>query len=265
MKKSFLLTYFGKITLTTLIFFLVGSLTVIIISPDPALIEQSKFYKFLTILAAFGSAVIALNLLYDTERSAYQQELQLQLSTVAAIDRMWITQITNLRSSFSDAPVFVTQLLSQTLDPTILTEMNAQKPQTMDIAKTKVTETEISIRLFQSWEDYRTLQDQDVTGSYVWLCNFLMWAQSDILFEYWKKLQSNFALTTIIFGNFLFTKANELKLMKSQNGKLTTIDYYKMASSMVPKMNEIFNVTVYPNLNQPQQDWETIQSLIQFP
>ena len=67
----------------------------------------------------------------------------------------------------------------------------------------------LSIKMFQAWEDYLTLAGMDETGSYVWLANFLQWTHSKELEKEWNVLKSNFSITTIEFGDFLFKSAKE--------------------------------------------------------
>lgn len=67
----------------------------------------------------------------------------------------------------------------------------------------------ISIKMFQAWEDYLTLASVDETGSYVWMANFVQWAKSDVLKKNWDVLKSNFSITTIEFGDFLFKSVKE--------------------------------------------------------
>ena len=67
-----------------------------------------------------------------------------------------------------------------------------------------VTCAYISNLIFQSLEDYLTLNADDETEDQVWIANFIQWTQSDILRNNWNLLKANYSLTTIEFGDYLF-------------------------------------------------------------
>ena len=70
----------------------------------------------------------------------------------------------------------------------------------------------LSIIIFQSFEDFLTAHELDETGDYVWICNYIQWVSSPNLEEKWNVLKSNFADTTITFGDLLFNSVKNKKI-----------------------------------------------------
>jgi hypothetical protein len=65
----------------------------------------------------------------------------------------------------------------------------------------------LSILMFQSWEDFLTSLAVDQTGSVVWIANYVQWAKSKQLKNIWNVMKPNFAHTTQLLGDFLFSQA----------------------------------------------------------
>ncbi len=62
----------------------------------------------------------------------------------------------------------------------------------------------VSNCIFQSIEDFLTASVVDETTPDVWISNFLQWTNSNILYNNWVVLRSNYALTSQEFINYLF-------------------------------------------------------------
>lgn len=75
----------------------------------------------------------------------------------------------------------------------------------------------VSNCVFQSMEDFLTSVAVDETTPDVWISNFLQWTNSDILYNNWVVLRSNYALTSQEFTNYLFefSSKNRNKIKKS--------------------------------------------------
>ena len=90
----------------------------------------------------------------------------------------------------------------------------------------------LCILIFQSFEDFLTSHQLDETGDYVWICNYIQWASSPILEQKWYVLKSNFANTTISFGDLLFNSVRNIKIndyndIKQLADKIINSDDYK--------------------------------------
>ena len=84
----------------------------------------------------------------------------------------------------------------------------------------------LAIKIFQIFEDYRTIYDQDKTGLYVWLGNYLQWTQSPMLKSLWDRLYHNYKDSTISFTNFLFEQGDKLNTLRKIKGSTLTPDEY---------------------------------------
>jgi len=90
----------------------------------------------------------------------------------------------------------------------------------------------LCILIFQSFEDFLTSHQLDETGDYVWICNYIQWVSSPILEQKWYVLKSNFANTTISFGDLLFNSVRNIKIndyndIKQLADKIINSDDYK--------------------------------------
>ena len=99
------------------------------------------------------------------------------------------------------------------------------EPTEYDPLKRIQIEVTTSIRIFQAMEDFLTMGSHDLTGSNVWINNFLMWLQSSILQENWKSLSFNFSLDTRDMVNRLIKESNKLNDLRAKKGNLSNEDY----------------------------------------
>lgn len=104
-------------------------------------------------------------------------------------------------------------------------DLKDKEPAIYDPVKRKQVELYSSLRIFQSMEDFLSTAAFDLTGTAVWVNNFLMWLQSPMLQSYWTVLGFNFSADTRIFVQRLIEKANELVALRKQKGTLSMSDY----------------------------------------
>ena len=91
----------------------------------------------------------------------------------------------------------------------------------------------LCILIFQSFEDFLTSNKMDETGNYVWISNYIQWVSSPILEQQWSVLKSNFANTTISFGDLLFNQVRNIKIqdyndIKTLADKIVNSNEYKV-------------------------------------
>ena len=91
----------------------------------------------------------------------------------------------------------------------------------------------LCILIFQSFEDFLTSHKMDETGDYVWISNYIQWVSSPILEQQWSVLKSNFANTTISFGDLLFNQVRNIKIqdyndIKTLADKIVNSNEYKV-------------------------------------
>jgi hypothetical protein len=83
-------------------------------------------------------------------------------------------------------------------------EMNWNAKDSYEIKDEWDSVLNISVHIFQAFEDVLTVSELDQTGMYVWVANFIQWCHSPQLRKSWNVLKPNYAITTREFGNFLF-------------------------------------------------------------
>ena len=86
----------------------------------------------------------------------------------------------------------------------------------------------VSNSIFQSIEDFLTASVVDETTPDVWISNFLQWTNSNILYNNWVVLRSNYALTSQEFTNYLFEFSS-----KNRNKIKNSGDVDKLALGIV--------------------------------
>lgn len=113
------------------------------------------------------------------------------------------------------------------------TDLQNYAPVKFDPVERRQVEVYASLRIFQAMEDFLSTAAYDLTGNYVWICNFLMWMQSPILQHNWSKLRFNYALDTQELVERIIVQANHLVELRKEKQKLSSDDYQSIAKNMV--------------------------------
>ena len=157
-------------------------------------------------LAAFG--IYITYSIFKAQSDKMSREITLSL-----IDRSWLKINQSIKDSQNTCPTLVNSLYF----PWQIAELGSIS----NTNSTKTTQSDnwsdcsyLSILMFQAWEDYLSLTEFDETGDVVWIANFSQWAASDKLRKNWAVLKTNFAPTTIEFGDYLF---NIMRMAKPAN------------------------------------------------
>lgn len=129
-------------------------------------------------------------------------------STKQAIDKLWLLPNKMLASSTLARPAFLGSFYYN--NPHLKEACSGQDAEKYSSCLSVLEEQNISIVMIQSWEDFLTARSLDATGDVVWINNFIQWAQSPYLKEYFDSLKYNFKSTTIEFGNVLFRFAAKI-------------------------------------------------------
>ena len=138
--------------------------------------------------------------IYLTYRVFYLQEKSMEReATYKIIDRSWLNINKSLIDYYKECPTFINSLYFNWQKDVLGQE---DKFYTRD---KWYAVNYLSISIFQAWEDFITSLYIDETGPIVWINNFIQWANSPILYKNWGILKSNFADTTIEFGDYIFS------------------------------------------------------------
>jgi hypothetical protein len=62
----------------------------------------------------------------------------------------------------------------------------------------------VSLRVFQAWEDFLTINNADQTGAEMWITIFIPYANSKILYDIWQVYNTSYDPPTRMFGDLLF-------------------------------------------------------------
>lgn len=173
-------------------------------------LEQSILHKFLTFISGFASAFIAMNLYFDAVTREEDTRKYLANKTVDMIHGLWLRPNNDLSGKFDYLGTLPSEMYPQ---------LNIQN-------KSDMEKTVMAINIFQNLENYKVLYDQNPRELSLWLCHFLQWMQSTTLQNIWPKLKHNYKPSTIVFVEFLFKHANELK---SYPQPLTSENYIAMS------------------------------------
>ncbi len=138
----------------------------------------------------------------------FQAEIKKIKATKENIENLWIYPNLWFNSKSKVRPEFYASLYYNNLDLYKLT----QNLQTKITVNSALEEQSFSILLLQCWEDYLTFRQLDKTGDYVWLINYVQWAQSPYLKEHFDRLKYNYSDTTIRFAELLFEYAHRLAI-----------------------------------------------------
>jgi hypothetical protein len=99
----------------------------------------------------------------------------------------------------------------------------------------------LSLRIFQAWEDFLTINNVDPTGSESWINIFIPYASSKYLFQIWETTKVNFEPTTRLFGDLMFKNClnnppNNLEEIYSLNSKIMNSEEYKNTVKLRKKL-----------------------------
>jgi hypothetical protein len=186
--ESYLLPIsFGIIFAIILIYFSVRK------PPDST---YNRFLKNISFLPIFFLAIgVFISIaIWDRSLKSLRAESELKM-----VDRIFIDLAKIIDEYYPKAPKFINSLFlpfrknKLNFDNTIL---NTEDDWT--------TVNFVSLRIFQSWEDYLTISTVDPTGEESWIRTFIPYATSKQLFDIWKVTEYNYEPTTRMFGNLLF-------------------------------------------------------------
>lgn len=183
-----------------------------------------KFELLLTYLGGISVLLITYNIYIDMRSNKIIEKNRMAYNTLENTQRNFLLPQKELIDNFPEG-YFLYASMNQD------TNLEQFVPKTFDPVKRQQLEVYCSIRFFQAMEDFLSTAAFDITGSYSWINNFLIWLQSPILQEYWKDVSFNYADDTYEFVNSLIEKANGLRELRKKKGKLTREDYVSISKN----------------------------------
>lgn len=183
-----------------------------------------KFELLLTYLGGISVLLITYNIYIDMRSNKIIEKNRMAYNTLENTQRNFLLPQKELVDNFPEG-YFLYASMNQD------TELSKHEPKTFDPIKRKQLEVYSAVRVFQAMEDFLSTIAFDITGSYSWLNNFLVWLQSPLLQEYWHQVSFNYADDTNDFVNRLIEKANGLRELRKKKGKLTREDYVSISKN----------------------------------
>jgi len=203
-----------------------------ILTQNPEQFEKSRFGIFIKILSSLAFILVAMGLILTSQALEESRKLTASEQTFKLIDRALISPVSMMRMLYPNCPNFVKSLWPQ--KGIFNTDLS-----TDDIKDDPVSILDLSIVIFQSFEDHFTGSGFDETGEIVWAGNFLQWTSSDTLQEMWKTLYPNFKSSTSEYAKLLFEYSNK-------NGKIKdSDDLMKRSTELIKdqRLIKLFNVS----------------------
>lgn len=180
--------------------------------------KDRKLELIIGITAGVSIIMVMYNLILNTHSNNRVEENRTAHITLENIQRNWLSPQMELSQAYPEG-----FFLFKSMTPDVNHE--DFEPIIYDPAKRKQLEIVSSIRVFQAMEDFLTIGSHDLTGSNVWINNFLMWLQSPILKEHWKTLSFNYSKDTREMVERLILESDKLAQKRIKKGKLTNQDY----------------------------------------
>ena len=172
------------------------TILVSVFSQDPGKFNNSKLGVFISVLSSFSIMLTSYGLVLAAEAIEDSKSLTSVDKTFNLIDRAFINPVDKMNEYYTRCPKFVTSLWPQ------------KKLFTQPIDATKQDDEasiiDLCIIILQAFEDHFTALKYDLTGSVVWVSNYLQWASSSTFRDKFNDLYPNFKKKTNEFTKLLF-------------------------------------------------------------
>lgn len=202
------------VLITVVIIILIGVIYIIKLNTQ----KDRKLELIIGLTAGVSIILVMYSLILTTHSNIQIEKSRNATTTLENIQRNWLSPQIELSQSYPEG-FFLYKSITPDADH------GNTAPIEYDPAKRAQIEIATSIRIFQAIEDYLTLGSHDLTGSNVWINNFLMWMQSPILRKNWKSLSFNYSIDTRKLIERLISESNKLIHKREKKGILTSEDY----------------------------------------
>lgn len=186
--------------------------------------KDRKLELIIGITAGVSIIMVMYNLILNTHSNNRIEENRTAHITLENIQRNWLSPQIELSQAYPEG-----FFLFKSMTPDL--NHDRFEPADYDPAKRNQIEIVSSIRVFQAMEDFLTIGSHDLTGSNVWINNFLMWLQSPILQKNWKTLSFNYSKDTREMIERLILESNKLVQIRLKKGPLTNQDYDEVSEN----------------------------------
>jgi len=184
-----------------------------------------RFQLIISFLGSLSAVLITYNIYVTIKFNKRNAENQISQNTLSNVQSSFLSHQRELLDRYPES-YFLYASMNQDID------LSNYEPTAYDPVKRKMLEFYYAVRIYQAVEDFLSFSAYDITGTYVWLNNFLGWLQSPILQSYWKEIEFNYYEDTRDLVPQIIEKANDLIALRKKKGKLTTQDYDAISKKM---------------------------------
>ncbi len=183
-----------------------------------------RFQLIVSYLGSLSVFLVTMNLYLNMRFNQRVEENRSAYNTLGNIQRIYIDPQKELLDKFPEG-----YFLYASMTPDV--DLSALEPEEYNQAKRMQVEVYMALKVFQLIEDFLSTNSYSIrgehvlTGSYVWINNFLMWLQSPILQQLWKYLGFNNRADTRAIITAMIEQANDLVDLRKKKGYLDFSDY----------------------------------------
>lgn len=179
---------------------------------------EKRYELSLRLMASLSFFLVIYNIYVSIRSNDRIEQNKAAYNTVQNIQHNWLDPQSELLQKYPESYFLYSSMVQDA-------DFGVEAPQQYDPLKRKELEVYYSLRVFQSMEDFLTTGKYDTTGKDVWVNNYLMWMQSPILRNYWKKLSFNYSKDTREFVGQIIKESDGLLALRKKKGELMVRDY----------------------------------------
>ncbi len=203
-------------------FFLIFSLIIILtgffIVYKFRITSLTRFKLLLSYLAGISLLLVIYNIYINFTFNERVEKNRISYNTIENVQNNYLDPQKQLLANYPEG-FFLYASMNKDAD------LKNFEPKQYDPVKRKQTELYISLRVFQSVEDFLSVGSYDLTGQFIWINVFLTWMQSSILQHYWSTFGQLYSQDTRELVLKIIEGSNFLIKLREQKGKLTAKDY----------------------------------------
>lgn len=192
------------------------------------LTATKRFELIVSYFSGMAVLLITYNIFITIRFNKYLEQNQIAHNTLENLQTNYLLPQKELLSHYPEG-----YFLYASMQPD--TTLNSREPKAYDSIKRMQVEAYCSQRIFQSIEDFLSINHYNSEGIYVWINSFLAWMQSPILQNQWNMLKFNYAHDTRELIETIIQGSNKLLSLRKEKGSLNTQDYDEISKNLKTK------------------------------
>lgn len=179
---------------------------------------EKRYELSLRLMASLSFFLVIYNIYWSIRSNDRIEQNRAAYNTIQNIQHNWLDPQSELLQKYPEGYFLYSSMVPDA-------DFGMEVPGKYDLVKRNQLEVYYSLRVFQSMEDFLTTGKYDSTGKDVWVNNYLMWMQSPILRNYWRKLSFNYSKDTREFVGKIIEESDKLIALRKKKGRLMDRDY----------------------------------------